>query len=79
LPPHGEPAEGLEIVDGLAAEPMLGPYHHLLPAVRGDLLAGLGRHDEARREFSRAAALTRNGRERAVLEARAADAERSTG
>jgi len=53
------PAAGLEIVDALAAEPALATYHHL-PSVRGDLLARLGRHDEAAAEFRRAAALTRN-------------------
>ena len=60
------PALGLQMVDGLLAEPSLSAYH-LLPAVRGDLLEKLGRHAEARQEFERAAALTRNGRERAVL------------
>jgi len=67
------PAAGLEIVDGLVAEPSLKSYH-LLPAVRGDLLSKLGRSSEARAEFERAAALTRNGRERALLEGRAAKA-----
>ena len=62
---------GLEIVDAIADEPALRDYH-LLPAVRGDLLARLGRTAEARAEFERAAALTRNERERAVLESRAA-------
>ena len=57
------PAAGLELVDALAAEPALQDYH-LLPSVRGDLLAKLGRCDEARAEFERAAALTRNERER---------------
>ena len=47
--------------------------YHLLPSVRGDLLAKLGRHDEARREFERAAALTRNERERELLLKRAAE------
>jgi RNA polymerase sigma factor (sigma-70 family) len=70
------PAAGLEVVDRLAGEPVLGRYH-LLPAVRGDLLDRLGRHGEARREFARAAALTRNERERTVLDGRAADAERA--
>ena len=65
------PAAGLEIVDRLAEEPALREYH-LLPAVRGDLLAKLARAKEARREFERAAALTRNARERGVLLARAA-------
>jgi RNA polymerase sigma factor (sigma-70 family) len=65
------PAAGLELVDALTSEPSLKTYH-LLPAARGDLLAKLGRHDEARTEFERAAALTRNTRERDVLLARAA-------
>ena len=65
------PAAGLEIVESLADEPSLKSYH-LLPGVRGDLLAKLGRFDEARREFERAAALTRNERERALLRERAA-------
>ena len=60
------PAAGLDLVDRLAAEPSLRDYH-LLPSVRGDLLAKLGRHDEAREEFERAASLTRNARERALL------------
>jgi predicted RNA polymerase sigma factor len=64
------PAAGLEVVDQLASEPSLAAYH-LLPSVRGDLLAKLGRYDEARVEFERAAALTRNGRERALLLERA--------
>jgi RNA polymerase sigma-70 factor (ECF subfamily) len=65
------PAAGLELVDGLMSEPSLKAYH-LLPSVRGDLLCKLGRLDEARREFERAAALTRNGRERRLLLDRAA-------
>lgn len=60
------PASGLEIVDALASEPMLAHYH-LLPSVRGDLLARLGRMDEACAEFERAADLTRNVRERELL------------
>jgi RNA polymerase sigma factor (sigma-70 family) len=64
------PAAGLELIDALVAEPSLRSYH-LLPSVRGDLLARLGRHDEARAEFERAAALTRNARERALLLERA--------
>jgi RNA polymerase sigma factor (sigma-70 family) len=64
------PAAGLELVDALASEPSLKSYH-LLPSVRGDLLARLSRHDEARLEFQRAAALTRNERERALLLERA--------
>ncbi|WP_323141046.1 RNA polymerase sigma factor [Massilia phyllosphaerae] len=64
------PAEGLALADTLLAEPMLRNYH-LLPSVRGDLLAKLGRHEEARAEFRRAAGMTRNERERALLLARA--------
>jgi RNA polymerase sigma factor (sigma-70 family) len=64
------PAAGLEVADALLAEPALQGYH-LLPAVRGDLLFKLGRLDEARREFERAVGLTRNGREKALLAARA--------
>ena len=60
------PAAGLEVVDGLADEPSLKNYHHL-PAVRGDLLVKLGRLEEAGPEFERAAALTRNARERELL------------
>src|SRR3981081_3030946 len=59
------PAAGLELVDALTSEPSLESYH-LLPSVRGDLLKKLGRLDEARAEFERAASLTRNTRERAV-------------
>ncbi|MFD3481769.1 RNA polymerase sigma factor [Streptomyces sp. NPDC058665] len=65
------PAEGLALVDALAAVPALKGYH-LLPSVRGDLLARLGRTEEARAEFVRAAGLTRNERERTLLEERAA-------
>jgi RNA polymerase sigma factor (sigma-70 family) len=65
------PAAGLELVDELTAEPSLKGYH-LLPSVRGDLLAKLGRFDEARAEFERAASLTRNTRERELLRERAA-------
>ncbi|MEA2479401.1 MAG: hypothetical protein QOJ07_1323 [Thermoleophilaceae bacterium] len=67
------PAAGLEIVDTLASERSLEGYH-LFPAVRGDLLAKLGRLAEAQREFARAASLTRNGAERTLLLDRAADA-----
>jgi RNA polymerase sigma factor (sigma-70 family) len=67
------PAAGLEIVEPLSSEPALADYH-LLPAVRGDLLAKLGRRDEARAEFERAAALTKNARERTLLLERAASA-----
>ncbi|MFG2846430.1 RNA polymerase sigma factor [Kitasatospora sp. NPDC048296] len=65
------PAAALELVDALAAEPALRDYH-LLPSVRGDLLARLGRAAEARAEFERAAGLTRNERERELLRERAA-------
>jgi predicted RNA polymerase sigma factor len=68
------PERGLEIVDGLAAEPALAGYHHL-PSVRGDLLARLGRHDEAASEFRRAASLTKNIPERTVLLQRAAECD----
>jgi predicted RNA polymerase sigma factor len=62
----GRPAEGLAIVDAIEL-----PQYALLPAVRGDLLARLGRADEARQEFERAAAMTRNARERQLFLARA--------
>jgi len=65
------PAAGIELVDALAAEGTLEGYH-LLPSVRGDLLAKLGREAEARAEFERAAALTQNARERRLLTERAA-------
>ena len=65
------PAAGLALVDALTSEPSLEHYH-LLPSVRGDLLARLGRVDEARAEFERAASLTRNARERDLLLERAA-------
>src|SRR5881296_2983037 len=65
------PADGLALVDALVSEPALEHYH-LLPAVRGDLLVKLGRLDEARAEFERAASLTRNARERKLLLDRAA-------
>src|SRR5713101_6341913 len=65
------PAEGLALVDALASEPALRSYH-LLPGVRGDLLVKLGRFDEARAEFERAASITRNARERELLLERAA-------
>ncbi|MDN7672377.1 RNA polymerase sigma factor [Burkholderia oklahomensis] len=64
------PAAGLEIVDALAADPALARYHWL-PSVRGDLLAKLGRRDEAQAEFRRAADMTLNAREREMLLARA--------
>src|SRR5467141_4008383 len=60
------PAAGLELVDALTADPALAGYH-LLPSVRGDLLAKLGRFEEARAEFARAASLTQNSRERELL------------
>src|SRR5439155_1761153 len=64
------PAAGLEIADALQSEPALANYH-LLPTVRGDFLAKLGRFAEARAEFDRAASLTRNARERTLLLERA--------
>ncbi|MFO0991436.1 MAG: DUF6596 domain-containing protein [Hyphomicrobiales bacterium] len=64
------PAAGLAILDGLSEEPQLKSYH-LLPSVRGDLLLKLGRHDEARSQFTRAASLATNSRERDLLLARA--------
>ncbi|WP_406037388.1 RNA polymerase sigma factor [Micromonospora sp. NBC_00898] len=69
------PAAGLELARALADEPALANYH-LLPSVLGDLLAKLGRHDEARAEFERAASLTGNARERALLRDRAAASDR---
>jgi len=69
------PAAGLELVDALRSEPALAMYH-FLPSARGDLLAKLGRHDEARAEFERAAALTQNARERELLLDRAAASSR---
>ncbi len=69
------PQAGLALVDQLASEPALQSYH-LLPSVRGDLLAKLGRFGEARGEFERAAALTRNARERQLLLDRAEHAAR---
>jgi RNA polymerase sigma factor (sigma-70 family) len=65
------PAAGLEVVDSLRSDPALQGYH-LFPAVRGDLLAKLGRAGEAKTEFERAASLTRNQRERDLLNTRAA-------
>ncbi len=70
---HG-PQAGLTLVDALASVPSLARYH-LLPSIRADLLYKLGRHPEARIEFERAAALTRNTRERALLLARAASCQ----
>ncbi len=71
------PAAGLELADTLISEPSLRNYH-LLPAVRGDLLARLGRLTEAREEFERAASLTRNGPERKLLLERAAACARES-
>jgi RNA polymerase sigma factor (sigma-70 family) len=71
------PAAGLALVDTLGSEPSLQSYH-LLPAVRGDLLFKLGRFEEARTQFERAAALTRNTRERELLLGRAAAAGHAT-
>ncbi len=68
------PAAGLEALDAIASEPSLQSYH-LLPSVRGDFLARLGRSAEAREEFQRAAAMTRNQAERTVL---AAEGSRTT-
>jgi RNA polymerase sigma factor (sigma-70 family) len=71
------PDEGLEIIDALAGESTLREYH-LLPAARADMLEKLGRSDEARREFERAASLTRNLRERELLLRRARENESPT-
>jgi RNA polymerase sigma-70 factor (ECF subfamily) len=71
------PEAGLELVDELVSDGSLDGYH-LLPSVRGDLLAKLGRHEEARREFERAASLTANARERDLLLTRAAASPVST-
>jgi RNA polymerase sigma factor (sigma-70 family) len=70
------PAAGLALVDALRDEPALQRYH-LLPSVRGDLLARLGRHAEARAAFEQAAALARNAQEQALLQRRAEDAARA--
>jgi predicted RNA polymerase sigma factor len=72
------PQAGLDVVDRLAGEPALARYH-LLPSVRGDLLAKLGRREEARAEFQRAAAMTKNARERALLLGRAEAAATPSG
>jgi predicted RNA polymerase sigma factor len=69
------PAAGLALVEPLVSEPALATYSWL-PSVRGDLLAKLGRHDEARAEFERAAALNQNARERELLLRRAAECAR---
>jgi RNA polymerase sigma-70 factor, ECF subfamily len=71
------PSAGLQLVDQLTSEPTLQSYH-LLPSVRGDLLARLQRFDEARAEFERAASLTRNARERELLRERAATCARDS-
>jgi RNA polymerase sigma-70 factor (ECF subfamily) len=71
------PAEGLALVEALADHPALKAYHRL-PSVRGDLLEKLGRCDEARAEFERAASMTRNDRERTLLLERAAKAARGS-
>jgi RNA polymerase sigma factor (sigma-70 family) len=70
------PSVGLEVADALAGEPALADYH-LYPAVRGDLLAQLGRAADARAEFERAAALARNARERRLLLDRADECARA--
>jgi predicted RNA polymerase sigma factor len=72
------PAVGLEVIDRLVADGALEGYHWL-PAARGDLLVLLGRHLEANAEFERAASLTQNGQERALLLERAADSLSSAG
>ncbi|MFN8163321.1 MAG: hypothetical protein U0R26_05720 [Solirubrobacterales bacterium] len=64
----------MELVERIAGEPALGGYH-LLPSVRGDLLAKLGRAEEATAEFERAASLTGNARERELLLRRAAESQ----
>src|SRR3954463_13945200 len=66
------PAEGLEIIDSVSQEPALKGYH-LVPAARADMLEKLGRREEARKEFERAAAMTRNARERELMLKRARD------
>ncbi len=72
------PRAGLEAIDALAKEPLFATYH-LYPSVRGDLLAKLGRFEEARADLERAASLTRNARERDLLLERAAEcAERAS-
>ena len=70
------PAAGLEVADALVSERALEGYH-LLPSVRGDLLARLGRAEEARAEFERAASLARNEREKKLLLERAASCDRA--
>jgi RNA polymerase sigma factor (sigma-70 family) len=70
------PAAGLEVVDALQNDPTMAGYH-LLPTVRGDLLFKLGRFDEARREFERAASLARNAREQELLRGRVTECTRA--
>ena len=72
------PQAALDLLDPLLEDPVMKSYH-LLPSVRGDLLARLGRHEEARAEFERAAALTRNLREQKLLMERARDSTRKAG
>jgi predicted RNA polymerase sigma factor len=72
------PETGLALLDQLAGLPALQGYH-LLPSVRGDLLDKLGRHDEARIEFARAASMTQNERERALLVDRASGSSQPDG
>lgn len=72
------PAYGLQLVEALYAEPALSGYH-LLPSVRGDLLEKLGRYEEAAAEFERAAAMTRNEKEQALLKKRAAACRKEGG
>ena len=74
---NGGPQAALDLVDQLASEPSLANYHWL-PSVRADLLAKLGRGAEARAEFERAAGMTRNARERALLLARAQEMPQET-
>ena len=71
-------AAGLEVVDALVDEPSLEAYH-LLPSVRGDFLYKLGRFEDARTEFTRAAEMTHNARERRLLLDRAAACHPATG
>jgi predicted RNA polymerase sigma factor len=70
------PQAGLEHVDALSEEASLKNYH-LLPSVRGDLLEKLGRFEEAAAEYERAASLTRNARERALLSSRSAQCRKN--
>lgn len=71
------PAFGIQLVDELNSDPLLKNYY-LLPSVRGDLLVKLGRYDEARKEFKRAAALTHNEREKKLLNDRARECEKGS-